>query len=91
MEGRQTLDASLIANGAIDSLLKSNTCGLICKLDIEKTYDHVNWNFLLLVLNKMGFGDKWVRWIKWCISIVSFSVIVNDSPLGFFQSSWRLR
>ena len=91
MEGRQTLDASLIANGAIDSLLKSNTCGLICKLDIENTYDHVNWNFLLLVLNKMGFGDKWVRWIKWCISIVSFSVIVNDSPLGFFQSSWRLR
>ena len=91
MEGRQTLDASLIANGAIDSLLKSNTCGLICKLDIEKTYDHVNWNFLLLVLNKMGFGDKWVRWIKWCISIVSFSVIVNDSPLGFFQSSRRLR
>ncbi|RVW37191.1 Mitochondrial carrier protein MTM1 [Vitis vinifera] len=69
----------------------SNTCGLICKLDIEKTYDHVNWNFLLLVLNKMGFGDKWVRWIKWCISIVSFSVIVNDSPLGFFQSSRRLR
>ena len=91
MEGRQTLDASLIANGAIDSLLKSNTCGLICKLDIENTYDHVNWNFLLLVLNKMGFGDKWVRWIKWCISIVSFSVIVNDSPLGFFQSSRRLR
>ena len=91
MEGRQTRVASFIANGAIDSLLKSNTCGLICKLDIEKTYDHVNWNFLLLVLNKMGFGDKWVRWIKWCISIVSFSVIVNDSPLGFFQSSRRLR
>ena len=42
VEGRQILDASLITNEAINSLLKSNTCGLICKLDIEKAYDHVN-------------------------------------------------
>ena len=33
MEGRQILEASLIVNEAIKSLLKSNDCGLICKLD----------------------------------------------------------
>ncbi|RVW77043.1 hypothetical protein CK203_036842 [Vitis vinifera] len=57
----QILDASLITNEAINSLLKSNACGLICKLDIEKAYDHVNWNFLLMVLNKMGFEEKWTK------------------------------
>ena len=72
MEGRQILDASLITNEAINSLLKGNACGVICKLDTEKAYDNANWNFLLLVLNKMGFSDKWIRWIKWCISFVSF-------------------
>ena len=58
VEGRQILYASLVANEAIDSILKRNSCGIVCKLDIEKAYDHVNWNFLLSVLRKMGFRDK---------------------------------
>ncbi|RVX01696.1 Transposon TX1 uncharacterized 149 kDa protein [Vitis vinifera] len=42
VEGRQILDAALIANEAIDSLLKRNESGVLCKLDIEKAYDHLN-------------------------------------------------
>ena len=85
VEGRQILDASLIANEAIDSILKNNYCGILCKLDIEKTYDHVNWTFLLSVLHKMGFGEKWIRWMKMCI------VLFNDTSVGFFQSFRGLR
>ena len=64
VEGRQILDVVLIANEAIDSLLKRNESGVLCKLDIEKAYDHLNWNFLLLVLQRMGFGEKWTGWIS---------------------------
>ena len=64
MEGRQIFDAVLIANEAIDSILKSNRVGVLCKLDIEKAYDRVNWNFLLEVLEKMGFGRRWINWIR---------------------------
>ena len=59
VEGRQILDTALIANEAIDSMLKMNESGVLCKLDIEKAYDHINWNFSLLVMQKMGFGEKW--------------------------------
>ena len=68
VEGRQILDAALITNEVIDFLLKRNESVVLCKLDIEKTYDHLNWNFLLFVMQRMGFGEKWTGWISWCIS-----------------------
>lgn len=48
----------LIANEVIDSMMKSNECGVLCKLDIEKVYDCVNWNFSISVLEKINFGWK---------------------------------
>ena len=72
VRGRQILDASLIANEVIDFWHKRKEKGLICKLDIEKTYDSINWNFLMKVLQKMGFGPRWMEWIWWCIQLPNF-------------------
>ena len=42
VEGRQILDAVLIANEAVDSILRRKENGILCKLDIEKAYDHIS-------------------------------------------------
>lgn len=64
VEGKHILNAILIGNEAIDSKLKSSISGVICKIDIEKVYDHANWEFLLVILEKSSFGHKWIIWFK---------------------------
>ena len=91
VEGRQILFAVLIANEVTDSILKSNGGAVQCKLDIEKAYDHMKWSFLFIVMERMGFGERWLRWVKWCLSTVRFYVLLNGTPSGFFQSSRGLR
>ena len=46
--------------------------GVLGKLDIEEAYDQINWNFVVKVLERMGFGEGWIGLIKWCIFIVCF-------------------
>jgi len=71
--------------------MRSGKAGLLCKLDLEKAYDYVNWDFLLYILQRCGFGEKWRDWIEFCISMVRFSILLNGTPSGFFQSSRGLR
>ena len=91
VKGRHILNTSLTANEIIYLWQKKKEKGVACKLDIEKAFDNINWQFLMKVMLGMGFGSKWRRWIWWCISTAKFSVLVNGVPAGFFSSSRGLR
>lgn len=91
IKGRQITDASLIANEVLDWQLKQGNAGLLCKLDVEKAFNHLNWSHLISILRQMGFGDRWIKWIKFNISTVKYSVLINRSPVGFFSAQRGLR
>ncbi|XP_026396605.1 uncharacterized protein LOC113291268 [Papaver somniferum] len=84
---RKILDGILIANELIDSILKSKVPGLLCKIDFEKAFDHVNWKFLDNALEKMSYGSKRGRWVQCCVEHVRFSVLINGSSEGYFKSN----
>lgn len=39
--------ATLIINECIYSRMKKESSCIMCKLDVQKAYDQVNWSFLL--------------------------------------------
>ncbi|RVX09335.1 hypothetical protein CK203_015353 [Vitis vinifera] len=67
--------------GGLYKWLAKNRGAILCKLDIEKAYDHVDWDFLLAVMEKMRFGERWCRWIKWCLSTVRVKSNLEKSEL----------
>nr|GEX71328.1 RNA-directed DNA polymerase, eukaryota, reverse transcriptase zinc-binding domain protein [Tanacetum cinerariifolium] len=58
---------------------------MIFKVDFEKAYDSVRWDYLDDVLNKFGFGLKWRNWIHKCLNSSKGSILVNGSPTGEFH------
>ena len=43
---------------------KKQIPGLLMLIDFEKAFDSVSWNFLYKVLEKFGFDEKFISWIK---------------------------
>ncbi|GKB90683.1 reverse transcriptase domain, reverse transcriptase zinc-binding domain protein [Tanacetum coccineum] len=84
IKGRYILDGVLIANEAIEFLKKKREKCLIFKVDFEKAYDSINWNFLLNIMNRMGFRVKWCKWVEVCLRSSSMSILVNGSPTEEF-------
>ncbi|WKA00162.1 hypothetical protein VitviT2T_018548 [Vitis vinifera] len=91
VQGRQILDAVLIANEIVDEKRRSVEEGFVLKIYFEKAYNHVSWDFLDHVLEKKGFSLRWRKWMRGYLSTVSFAVLVNGNAKGWVKASRGLR
>lgn len=60
------------------------------KLDMQKAYDQIEWDFLHQVLQKFGFHDTWISRIMFSVQSVSFSILLNGSPSSEIKASCGL-
>lgn len=40
---------------------------MFVKIDMEKAYDRIEWDFLENVLMCFGFNQSWIRWVMCCV------------------------
>lgn len=88
IKGSLILDYSLLANECFDASFKERTVGLVCKVDMEKAYNHVSWDFLNNVMIKMGLvWNGSIVFVFVCILSVSYSILVNGCSKGIFHGN----
>lgn len=80
----QILDNIIIAHEILHTIRIKNK---YMALYMSNAFDRINWQFLLSMLDSLGFGRKWCKLIIECISYAQFSVLLNGSPEGYFQST----
>ena len=61
------------------------------KIDMEKAYDKIDWNFIYDVMRKFGFSEKWITIIQQCLETCSLSILVNNQPGQEFNPSCGIR
>jgi ribonuclease HI/exonuclease III len=91
VHGRQILDNIILVQEAIHTSSKKSEKGMVVKLDLASAFDRVRHDFLLTVMGKFGFTQKFIGWIKACIAAPWIAPLINGRPTKFFQASRGLR
>jgi hypothetical protein len=59
LPGRNIMEGTIILHEMIHELNSKKQDGIILKIDFEKAYDKVKWNFLQQTLAMKGSSQKW--------------------------------
>jgi hypothetical protein len=81
----------VVAHKLVHSIHKSQEPGIVLKLDYEKAYDRVSWQFLLDMLKDINFDPLGIGWIKQIVVGGSVAIIVNGEESPYFKTGKGLR
>ena len=91
MKKRNIMNGVLALHEVLHETKRRGKSGVVLKLDFEKAYDKVNWEFLFSCLDLNGFCAKWCGWIKQVVTGGTISVKLNDKIGPYFVSHKGVR
>lgn len=74
-----------MVNEVIEWYKKKKKKCMLFKVDFDKAYDLVSWEYLFKMMEYMGFNTKWIQWIRSCLVSSRTLVLVNGSPTKEFS------
>ena len=72
VKGRNILEGVVVLHEIIHELKSTKKRGLILKIDFEKAYDNVRWDFLEEVLTGKDFPPQWISWVMQSVQGAEF-------------------
>ncbi|XP_031111997.1 uncharacterized protein LOC116015970 [Ipomoea triloba] len=91
--GRQILDNILVYQEMLHSMrLKQGNSGyMMLKIDLEKTYDRLDWGFIRDTLSDVGFNEKWTKNIMCRVESSTLKILWNGKQLDEIIPSRGIR
>ncbi|KAL5545118.1 hypothetical protein UlMin_008902 [Ulmus minor] len=91
--GRSINDNSVLVQEAIHSMKKKKDARgwMALKIDLEKAYERVSWEFIDKVLVAFAFIAIWVKWVITCITSKTMRLMLNGSCFQDFTPKRGLR
>jgi hypothetical protein len=94
LPGRLITDNIIVAFEALHTMntrLKGRQGYMALKLDMSKANDRVEWDFLEIIMRRLGFHDRWIKLVMICVRSVTYSVLINGVPHGHIRPSRGIR
>ncbi|CAL1380641.1 unnamed protein product [Linum trigynum] len=91
--GRQTMDNIVVVQEVVHSLRKrkGRKGGMVVKIDLEKAYDRLRWDFLRDTLIEVGLPSSWIRCIMYCVQQNRMRILWNGELLEAITPSRGVR
>ncbi|XP_048604962.1 uncharacterized protein LOC106398491 [Brassica napus] len=90
--GRLLVENVLLATELVSGYnWKKITKRCMLKVDFQKAFDTLDWDFVLYTLEALEFPLIFRNLIKKCLTTTRFSVAINGEPCGYFKGTIGLR
>lgn len=80
--GRSITSNVTLLRDVLDYIERTNESGILVSLDQEKAFDRVNHSFLFRLLEHLGFGPSFVKWVHTLYTGANMRIILNGYLSG---------
>ena len=78
LPSRNIMEGDIVLHETIHELHRKKFNGVLFKIDFEKAYDNVKWDFLQQALRMKGFSPIWCNWVRAFVQGGNVGIKVND-------------
>ncbi|KAK9053404.1 hypothetical protein SSX86_030038 [Deinandra increscens subsp. villosa] len=82
---RNIVDGPLIINEILSWLKQSKLQAMFFRIDFNKAYDSLDWDFIDSILAQMNFPERWRIWVQGLLKASRSSVLINGAPTKEFD------